>query len=432
MLAKATKYLDGEGQIKEIDQKALNQKIDSLAAKAMRVLAFGYSEKELVKNQINDDLVIIGLVAIRDDVRPSAKDAIRQVQEAGIQVVMITGDRLETAVAIAKDAGLLKNESDRALSSAQLNQMSDEEVKAILPRIRVIARALPTDKSRMVRLCQEMNLVVGMTGDGVNDSPALKRADVGFAMGSGTEAAKEAGKIVILDDNFSSIKDAIWYGRTIYHNILKFCKFQLVINVTAVVVSAVAPFLGIEEPLKVTHLLFVNLVMDGLGAMMLGNEPALSKYMKEAPRRRDEGIISKDMMTQIGFMGIWLVILSFLFLKLPVITNLFDNKAQHLTAYFVLFIFSALFNGFNVRDERFGIFKRLNENPDFLKVFFIIMLVQIMIVNAAAIPFQVFTWIGKMFSCIPFGAKGWIVTVLLSMTMIPVDCLRKFLFGCGK
>ena len=432
LLAKATKYLDGDGQIKEINQKALNQKIDSLAAKAMRVLAFGYSEKELVKNQINDDLVIIGLVAIRDDVRPSAKDAIRQVQEAGIQVVMITGDRLETAVAIAKDAGLLKNESDRALSSAQLNQMSDEEVKAILPQIRVIARALPTDKSRMVRLCQEMNLVVGMTGDGVNDSPALKRADVGFAMGSGTEAAKEAGKIVILDDNFSSIKDAIWYGRTIYHNILKFCKFQLVINVTAVVVSAVAPFLGIEEPLKVTHLLFVNLVMDGLGAMMLGNEPALSKYMKEAPRRRDEGIISKDMMTQIGFMGIWLVILSFLFLKLPVITNLFDNKAQHLTAYFVLFIFSALFNGFNVRDERFGIFKRLNENPDFLKVFFIIMLVQIMIVNAAAIPFQVFIWIGKMFSCIPFGAKGWIVTVLLSMTMIPVDCLRKFLFGCGK
>ena len=154
--------------------------------------------------------------------------------------------------------------------------------------------------------------------------------------------------------------------------------------------------------------------------------------MKEAPRRRDEGIISKDMMTQIGFMGIWLVILSFLFLKLPVITNLFDNKAQHLTAYFVLFIFSALFNGFNVRDERFGIFKRLNENPDFLKVFFIIMLVQIMIVNAAAIPFQVFIWIGKMFSCIPFGAKGWIVTVFLSMTMIPVDCLRKFLFGCGK
>ena len=432
LLTKAVKYINADGEIKEIDHKALNAKIDALAAKAMRVLAFGYSEKELVKNQINDDLVLIGLVAIRDDVRPSAKDAIREVQEAGIQVVMITGDRLETAVAIAKDAGLLKNESDRALSSAQLNQMSDDEVKAILPEIRVIARALPTDKSRMVRLCQEMNLVVGMTGDGVNDSPALKRADVGFAMGSGTEAAKEAGKIVILDDNFSSIKDAIWYGRTIYHNILKFCRFQLVINVAAVVVSAVAPFFGVEEPLKVTHLLFVNLVMDGLGAMMLGNEPALHKYMKEAPRKRDESIISKDMAIQIGWSGVWLVILSFLFLKLPVISHIFDNEAEHLTAYFVLFIFSALFNGFNVRDDRFGIFKRLNENPDFLKVFFIIMLVQIIIVNAALIPFPLFTWIGNMFSCIPFGAKGWIVTVLLSMTMIPVDCLRKLVFKCGK
>ena len=230
--------------------------------------------------------MIIGLVGIRDDVRPEAKEAIREVQGAGIQVVMITGDRLETAVAIAKDAGLLKGGSDRALSSAQLNEMSDEEVKKIIPNIRVIARALPTDKSRMVRLCQEMNLVVGMTGDGVNDSPALKRADVGFAMGSGTEAAKEAGKIVILDDNFKSIKDAILYGRTIYHNILKFCKFQLVINVAAVVVSAIAPFFGVDEPLKVTHLLFVNLVMDGLGAMMLGNEPAKEEYMAEAPRKR--------------------------------------------------------------------------------------------------------------------------------------------------
>lgn len=277
------KYLDADGNICTMDNAILNRKIDELAAKAMRVLAFGYSEKDMVENSINDDIVIIGLVGIRDDVRPEAKEAIREVQGAGIQVVMITGDRLETAVAIAKDAGLLKGGSDRALSSAQLNEMSDEEVKKIIPNIRVIARALPTDKSRMVRLCQEMNLVVGMTGDGVNDSPALKRADVGFAMGSGTEAAKEAGKIVILDDNFKSIKDATLYGRTIYHNILKFCKFQLVINVAAVVVSAIAPFFGVDEPLKVTHLLFVNLVMDGLGAMMLGNEPAKEEYMAEAP-----------------------------------------------------------------------------------------------------------------------------------------------------
>ncbi len=425
LLAQASKYLDGNGEVKEINQAALNEKIDALAAKAMRVLAFGYSEQEMTENKINKDIVIIGLVGIRDDVRPEAREAIQEVQKAGIQVVMITGDRLETAVAIAKDAGLLRGSGDKALSSAQLNEMSDDEVKKIIPNIRVIARALPTDKSRMVRLCQEMNLVVGMTGDGVNDSPALKRADVGFAMGSGTEAAKEAGKIVILDDNFKSIKDAIWYGRTIYHNILKFCKFQLVINVAAVVVSAIAPFFGVEEPLKVTHLLFVNLVMDGLGAIMLGNEPALKKYMDEKPRRRDESIVSKKMMAQILTMGAWLTFISFLYLKLPFFRNLFATEEQHLTGYFVLFIVSALFNGFNVRDDRFGIFKGLNENTGFLKVFFTIILVQALIVNAALVPFTAFTWIGNMFSCVPFGIQGWVAVALLAVTMIPVDLLRK-------
>ena len=441
LLAAATKYLDADGNVRDMDKAVLDRKIDELAAKAMRVLAFGYSESPLVESRINDDIVIIGLVGIRDDVRPEARDAIREVQDAGIQVVMITGDRLETAVAIAKDAGLLKSNDEMALSSAQLNEMSDEDVKKIIPKIRVIARALPTDKSRMVRLCQEMNLVVGMTGDGVNDSPALKRADVGFAMGSGTEAAKEAGKIVILDDNFKSIKDAILYGRTIYHNILKFCKFQLVINVTAVVVSAIAPFFGVDEPLKVTHLLFVNLVMDSLGAIMLGNEPALEKYMSEKPRRRDESIVSRAMMAQILTMGLWLTVVSFVYLKTPFIAELFGGwavdgagnvlngvpNAQHLTGYFVLFIVSALCNGFNVRDDGFGIFKGLDQNKGFLKVFFLIILVQFVIVNAALIPLPVFTWIGNMFSCTPFGIAGWAIVVILSITMIPVDLIRKMI-----
>ena len=431
LLAKAEKYLDADGNVKPIQKELLDQKIDELAGKAMRVLAFGYSEQGLVENTIHDDIVIIGLVGIRDDVRPEAKEAIREVQNAGIQVVMITGDRLETAQAIAKDAGLLTSDMDRVISSAELNQMSDEDVKKIIPNIRVIARALPTDKSRMVRLCQEMNLVVGMTGDGVNDSPALKRADVGFAMGSGTEAAKEAGKIVILDDNFKSIKDAIWYGRTIYHNILKFCKFQLVINVAAVVVSAIAPFFGVEEPLKVTHLLFVNLVMDGLGAIMLGNEPALKEYMVEKPRRRDESIVSKKMMAQILVMAAWLSVVSFVYLKHPFFAGLFENEKQHLTGYFVLFIVSALFNGFNVRDDGFSIFQGLDENTGFLKVFFTIIIVQAIIVNAALIPFSVFQGIGNMFSCVPFGISGWVAVVLLAVTMIPIDLIRKAVVNAG-
>ena len=421
----AKKALDADGNVVELDIAALNEKINEYASRAMRVLAFGYSNSQLKEDKINEDVVLIGLVAIRDDVRPEAKEAIHEVQEAGIQVVMITGDRLETAVSIAKDAGLIKSESDMALTSAQLNSMSDEEVKKIIKDIRVIARALPTDKSRMVKLCQEMNLVVGMTGDGVNDSPALKRADVGFAMGSGTEAAKEAGEIVIIDDNFRSIKDAILYGRTIYNNILKFCKFQLVINVTAVIVSAISPFFGIVEPLKVTHLLFINLVMDSLGAIMLGNEPALEKYMLEKPRRRDESIISKAMAVQILVMAFWLTIVSFCFLKMPVFLNIFESKEKLYTAYFVLFVVAALFNGFNVRDDGFGIFKGLDENPGFIRVWIIIVIVQALIVNAAVIPFYAFKLISSMFSCTPFGLNGWLVVFALAFTMIPVDMLRK-------
>lgn len=426
LLSKATHYMSADGAIHPLNSKLLNEKIDQLAEKAMRVLAFGYAEHPLVEDQIGDDLVLIGLTAIRDDVRPEAKEAIHQVQEAGIQVVMITGDRLETASAIARDAGLVRSEKDICLTSADLNAMSDEEIKEILREIRVIARALPTDKSRMVHICQEENLVVGMTGDGVNDSPALKRADVGFAMGSGTEAAKEAGKIVILDDNFQSIRDAIWYGRTIYHNILKFCKFQLVVNVAAVLVSAIAPFLRVEEPLKVTHLLFVNLVMDGLGAMMLGNEPALEKYMREQPRRRDESLISRSMMQQIGIMGIWLTVMSLCYLTSDRARGFFETEEQFMTSYFVLFIVSALFNGFNVRDDGFRIFSNLEDNPDFLKVFFMIIGVQFCIVNISVLPFAAAEWIGRMFSCVPFGAAGWILVALLGFTMIPVDLVRKF------
>ena len=316
ILAKASRYLNQDGKEVPIDLDKVNKKIDDLANRAMRVLAFGYSRKRMEENVIHDDTVLIGLVGIRDDVRPEAKEAIEEVQAAGIQVVMITGDRKETAVAIAKEAGLFKGGSDMALTSAELNAMSDEEIKAIIKDIRVISRALPTDKSRMVRICQELNLVVGMTGDGVNDSPALKQADVGFAMGSGTDVAKEAGKLVILDDNFNSIKNAVWYGRTLYINILKFCKMQLVINVAAVLVSAICPFIGIEAPLKVTHLLWINLCMDSLASIMFAGEPALKKYMRDKPRRRDESIISRPMANQILVMGGWLTIMSILWFKI--------------------------------------------------------------------------------------------------------------------
>lgn len=213
---------------------------------------------------------------------------------------MITGDRRETAVAIAKDAGLLQRPNELVWTSAELAEMSDEQVKLELHKLRVVARALPMDKSRLVRLAQEMNLVVGMTGDGVNDSPALKKADVGFAMGSGTEVAKEAGDIVILDDNFLSIKQAILYGRTIYNSICKFIVFQLTINFSAVAINFIAPFIGIDKPLTITQILWINLVMDTLAALAFGGEPALEKYLREKPKDRSAPIVSQKMLTTIS------------------------------------------------------------------------------------------------------------------------------------
>ena len=425
LLARAQYALDAAGNVVPYDSDALTETINAYAERAMRVLAFGYSASAFRTNEVNADTVLIGFAAIRDDVRPEARAAIAEVQAAGIQVVMVTGDRRETAVAIARDAGLLRADGELVLTSSDLAQMDDAAVQRILPQLRVIARALPTDKSRIVRLAQQMNLVVGMTGDGVNDSPALRRADVGFAMGSGTEAARDAGDIVILDDNFRSIKDAILYGRTIYNNILKFCRFQLVINIAAVVVSAFAPFFGIMEPLRVTHLLFINLVMDSLGAIMLGNEPAHESYMHEKPRRRDASIISPAMAAQILWMGTWLVLLSFAFLTQPIFATCFAGQAEQYTAYFLLFVLASLMNGFNVRSGGFGIFRDLGANPGFLRVWGGIVLIMAAIINAPLLPHEVGAWIGAMFSCTPIHPGGWVLAFLLAATMLPVDFLRK-------
>lgn len=419
LLAKATKMIDENGNVVAINKDKINEKIDGLAVRAMRVLSFAYSESSLVEDTLPEDLVIVGFVGIRDDVRQEAKQAIEEVQNAGIQVVMITGDRKETAVAIAKEAGLLRSKSDVALTSEELNKMSDDEVKAIIPKLRVIARALPTDKSRMVRLAQELNLVCGMTGDGVNDAPALKRADVGFAMGSGTDVAKEAGAIVILDDNFKSIESAILYGRTIYNNILKFIKFQLTINVAAVAVCAISPFFGIEEPLKITHILWINLVMDGLGALALGSEPALKKYMLEKPKSRTQSIVSSTMMNQILFAGAWVTILSFIFLKAPFFTNMFSNTEEHMTAYFSMFVLCAVFNGFNVRSNTVNIFEHIKENMSFLKVMAIIVVVQIILTIVG----------GDLFSCTPISPVHWLVIMAMAITIVPVDMIRKAIFN---
>ena len=430
ILRQCRSYYAQDGQrltMSEEEHWSLEKKIDALAGRAIRVLALATCDNEIIDQRLPEgDWTLVGIMGIRDEVRPESVTAIDQVRQAGVQVVMITGDRKDTAVAIAKDAGLLQKEEELVLTSDELAQMSDGEIKEILPQIRVIARALPSDKSRLVRLGQELNLVVGMTGDGVNDSPALKKADVGFAMGGGTEVAKEAGDIVILDDNFRSIEKAILYGRTIFSSIRKFIVFQLTINVAAVLISFAAPLLGMENPLSIIQILWINLVMDTLAALAFGGEPALDRYMREKPKRREEPIISRDMASSILVGSLWVFGVSLLLLLSPVLRSLFryaPDDIYHMTGYFCFFIFAAFFNAFNARTERRSLFDHMSGNAGFLKIMGLIAIIQVLLTYFG----------GAIFRCHGLNLTEWAVVLALAFTIIPVDLLRKsFLRLMGK
>lgn len=405
---------------------AVSAKIDELASRAIRVLALAECDGKISDDALPDgDWTLVGIIGIRDEVRPESIDAIAQVHKAGVQVIMITGDRKDTATAIAKEAGLLKNESDIILTSDELAKLSDDELKAKLPNIRVVARALPSDKSRFVRVAQELNLVVGMTGDGVNDSPALKRADVGFAMGGGTEVAKEASEIVIMDDNFKSIEKAILYGRTIFNSIRKFIVFQLTINVAAVLISFISPLLGIANPLSITQILWVNLVMDTLAALAFGGEPALERYMNEAPKKRDEHIVSGNMWSEIITGSVWTFAMSLIFILTPFASGFFrpdENNKYLLTGYFAFFILTSVFNAFNARTEKLNLFDNLGKNKGFLKVMGLITVVQIIMTYCG----------GVILSCYGLNVKEWLFVIVSALLIVPVDLIRKAIIKSSK
>ena len=414
VIARCTHYIDEKGQVKELVEKNyLTTYIDSQAGRSMRLLAVAKADGE----SDAASLTLVCVISIRDNVRKEAVDAIREVQNAGIQVVMVTGDRKETAVAIAKEAGLLKSKDDVALTSAEMAEKTDEELKEILPHLRVVSRALPTDKSRLVRIAQDLDLVVGMTGDGVNDSPALKKADVGFAMGSGTEVAKEAGDITILDDNFASIEKAILYGRTMFKSIRKFLIFQLTVNVAAVLTCFIGPLLGENVVMTVIQLLLINLAMDTLAAIAFGSEPALKEYMHDRPIPRTASIISKDMFIEIIISAAYItfICLSILFFK-P-IKNLFGNvDITYLkSALFATFMMAITFNGFNARTSHVNPFENIGRNKSFLIVMLVILVLQFVFV----------TFGGEVLSVESLSPKAWLICLGLAFLVIPLDMLRK-------
>lgn len=422
IVSKCKYYFDENGQKQTLaDSGIIDDKINELANRAIRVLGIAVSEDKLGEDSLpEENWILVGILGIRDEVRPESVQAIKEVQGAGVQVVMITGDRKDTALAIAKEAGLLAEDGDIVLTSDEMQALSDDELKNSMKKIRVVARALPSDKSRLVRLAQELNLVVGMTGDGVNDSPALKKADVGFAMGGGTEVAKEASDIVILDDNFSSIDKAILYGRTIFNSIRKFIIFQLTINVAAVLVSFVSPLLGMENPLSITQILWVNLVMDTLAALAFGGEPALRRFMQEKPKRRDESIVSKYMWSSIFTGSIWVFLISMFMLVGHQADGFFrdaPNDIYMMTGYFAFFIMAAAFNAFNARTEKLNIFDNLGGNPGFLKIIALIVVVQVVMTYFG----------GVIFRCYGLTLAEWGFVLVLAFTIVPVDLVRKLI-----
>lgn len=408
-------YLDENGEKKElIEKNYLTSYINSQAGRSMRLLAAARTEGN---EDTDGNMTLICLISIRDNVRREAVEAIREVQNAGIQVVMVTGDRKETAVAIAKEAGLLQDNEDIALTSAEMADKSDNELKEILPHLRVVSRALPSDKSRLVRIAQELNYVVGMTGDGVNDSPALKKADVGFAMGSGTEVAKEAGDITILDDNFSSIEKAILYGRTMFKSIRKFLIFQLTVNVAAVLTCFLGPMLGENVVLTVIQLLVINLAMDTLAAIAFGSEPALKEYMREKPVIRDASIVSKKMLAQIIVCALYITAACLSILFFNPVKNLFgDVDVIYLkSALFATFMIAITFNGFNARTEQINPFENLGRNRNFLIVMGSIFLLQYLFVMFG----------GALLNVERLIPQSWLICIILAFLVIPIDMIRK-------
>ena len=399
-----------------VNKIALEQEIKKRTQEGIRVILLAYNDNYNLERL--ERLTLIGILYIKDDIRKESPKGISIVQNAGIQTVMITGDNKETAISIAKEVGLITSNNDIILTSEELNNKSDEEIKKILPNLKVVARSMPQDKSRLVRIAEEENLVVGMTGDGVNDAPALKKADVGFAMGSGTEVAKEASDIVIMDDNLLSIAYAVLYGRTIFKSIRKFIIFQLTINLCAISLSIIGPFIGIESPVTVIQMLWINMIMDTLAGIAFSYEAPLKSYMEENPKPKDEKIMNSYMYSEILFTGIYSSALCIFFLKSPWIESIYrinETNKYLMTAFFALFIFMGIFNCFNARTPRLNLLSNLNKNKVFIIIILFIIIVQLYLIYYG----------GDLFRAYGLSVKELIFTILLAATVIPVDWVRK-------
>lgn len=418
IIGQVTDYMAANGDIHEFtsaDKAKVEAQMIEEAKRTMKLLS-------VVKFQGNKK-ILLAVLCLRDNVRQDAVETVEVLNKAGIQVVMVTGDAEETAVAIAKEAGILKDETKEiVLTHDELEQLSDEELKKKLPLLKVVSRAKPLDKRRLVTMAQQLEDVCGMTGDGVNDAPALKQADIGFAMGDGTAVAQEAGDVVILNNSLTSIKDCVLNSRTMAKSVGKFLIFQLTVNISTLLMNILAPVLGWTEPFSIVQILWINLIMDTLAAMAFGGEPILDRYMDDKPAKRTDNILTGYIKSAIGVSSIFITLGSILILEniggiadwvTP--AGCTDVELYKKTFMFAFFIYSIIFNSLNTRSERFNLFEHIGENRRFILVMGSIFVLQTVLIEIG----------GPVFSTSMLSLKALLVSMVLAVLIIPVDLIRK-------
>ncbi len=402
--------------LSETQKKHILSEVHAQETQGMRMIAFAH-KKGTLSRTLSCDFILCAFAALSDALRAETAETVLRLQGAGVQLVMLTGDSKAMAVGIARRAGILKK-GGTVLSSEELCSLSDQEALALLDRLCVVYRCQPTDKSRLAKLASQKGRITGMTGDGVNDAPALKIADVGFAMGSGTQIAKESADVVLTDDRLSSLTRAVLYGRTVFRSICKFLTFQLTMNFCAVLISFLGPMFGVETPIGVLQMLWVNLIMDTLASLAFAGEAPRESYLKQKPLKRTAPILSREVCTQIVFGTLYSVLVCCLAFASETLRKLYGFDADprpYLSAFFLLFVSLGLFNMLNVRTPRQKLWASLSKNPGFLIIFSIIFTVQLAL---AVFGFE-------LFSCVALPPALITLPLLGALTILPADLLRK-------
>lgn len=441
VLGACTQYLDSNGHLQSIEQEKdfLKKAIDDMAARSLRCVAIAYRSYELDKIPSNeeglaqwslpeDELVLLAIVGIKDPCRPGVKDAVRICTDAGVKVRMVTGDNLQTAKAIALECGILASNEEAVepciIEGKVFRELSEKEREQVAKKITVMGRSSPNDKLLLVQALRKGGDVVAVTGDGTNDAPALHEADIGLSMGiQGTEVAKESSDIIILDDNFASVVKVVRWGRSVYANIQKFIQFQLTVNVAALVINVVAAISSGDVPLNAVQLLWVNLIMDTLGALALATEPPTDHLMHRSPVGRREPLITNIMWRNLIVQALYQVsVLLFLNFCGESILPKQDTKAHDYqvknTLIFNAFVMCQIFNEFNARKpDEMNVFRGVTKNRLFMGIIGITFILQIVIIE----------FLGKFASTVRLDWKLWLVSLIIGLVSWPLAIAGKFI-----